>query len=321
MGTFERSVFGTEDPEAIEERFRTAGEATLGTPVTRVAWMVVSVAAVAGLELEDGRTVVARAYQPNVTPRFLNAAIRAQAAARAAGLPAPDPLTPAVVVPWGLVRFETLLADGGIRTFDRGEMDVSAAGLAAQVRAAAGVDPSGLEDHPMASTDDLYPTPHTPIFDCEGTAAGAEWIDEIAVVARAARDADSSRTIVHGDWSARNIRIVDRRLAAIFDWESVGWEAESTGVGIAAATWRSGGEADEPPAPEAAELQAYIAAYERHRGEPFTPVQRRAALGAAVYGYAYIARCEHSLVPHGRESRARARLDRDGAELLALLGG
>src|SRR5205085_1228868 len=126
---FERSVFGTEGRGAIEARLCQAGEAVLGVAVERVAWVVASVAAVAG--------------------------------------------------------------------------------LAAQVRAGRDVDPTGLEEHPMAVTDDLYPTPHTTLFDFEKTAAGAEWIDEIAVVARQARDADADRAIVHADWSARNIRVID----------------------------------------------------------------------------------------------------------------
>jgi hypothetical protein len=319
MGAFELAVFGTEDRAEIDDRLRSACHATLRADVEHVAWLTVSVAAVAGLELRDGTTVVGRAYQPNVTSRFLEAVIRVQTAARRAGLPAPEPLGPPITLPWGLMRFERLLDDAGLRRFDDQELDLSAAALAAQVRAASEVDPAGLEDHPMAPTDRLYPAPHSPIFDFEATAAGAEWIDEIADAARSARDRDTSRAIVHSDWSARNIRIVDGRLTAVFDWESAEWGPETSGVGVAAATWRSVGEAGEPLAPDGAELQRYLAAYERHRGAPFTPVQRRAALGAAVYTYAYTARCEHSLVPEGREGRARARLDRDGAALLAML--
>jgi hypothetical protein len=320
VGAFELDVFGTEDRHTIEDRLRSACTSALGVDVDRVAWLVVSVAAVAGLELHDGRTVVARAYQSNVSVRFLDAAIRVQAAAREAGLPAAEPLTPAVDVPWGLVRFETAIPDEGMRPLTDDELEVSAAGLASQVEAARGVDPSGLEDHPMASTDNLYPTPHTPLFDFVATAAGAEWIDEIAVVAKAARDTDPDRTIVHSDWSARNIRVADGRLTAVFDWESAEWAPESTGVGIAAATWRSNAGAGDDLAPDADELRRYVDAYERHRPAPFAPLQRHAALGAALYAYAYTARCEHSLFPDARVGRARTRLDRDGDQLLALLG-
>ena len=320
MGTFERSVFGTEDETSIDRLFVDAAADVLGLEVRRVAWRVYSVAAVVGLELGDGSVVVARAYQPNVTAAFLDATIRVQDAARVAGLPAAEPLTAATPTAWGLVRFERELPDPGVRGLGDDELDISADGLARQVEAARAVDPRDLDAHPMASTDDLYPIPHSPIFDFEATAAGAEWIDEIAAAARRVRDADTEPSLVHGDWSARNIRVEGGRITAIFDWESVSSEPETWGVGVAATTWRSTGEpGDEAIAPDADDLRRYLAAYEAHRPEPFTESQRRAALGAAVYCLAYSARCEHALRPSGREGRARTRLDLDGAALLALL--
>ena len=84
---------------------------------------------------------------------------------------------------------------------------MSARGLARLVSLKNGIDPAGLGANPMALPDtDLYPSPHSPLFDFERTAAGAQWIDEIAAAARAAMTADDA-LISHGDWSARNIRL------------------------------------------------------------------------------------------------------------------
>jgi len=197
---------------------------------------------------------------------------------------------------------------------------VSAAGLARVAAALRGVDGSGLAGHPMSlPSEDLYPTPHSPLFDFESTHEGAGWIDEIAVAARAARDADPTAPIaVHGDWAARNVRLGRREVMAAYDWDSLLWRPESEAVGIAAATWSALGVTGDPIAPSADEVRHYVAAYEAVRDEPLLPEQRRAAYGSALYGLAYTARCEHAL-DRGAEvhMRARARLRAEGMTLLS----
>lgn len=317
--SLEESVFGTLDPAGIADRM-TALLVDLGAPVAEWHWYVRSVACVAGARLADGREVVARAFQPAVRPAFLEGVIRVQTHLAEAGFPTARPLSGPVVREWGLGRVETLQTDPGARRLGPEAMSTSATGLARLVELAAEVDPTGLELHPMVAGEQLYPTPHSPMFDFERTAAGAEWIDAIAAPAKAAVEADDTCAVSHGDWSARNVRFAGDRIVAVYDFESLEQTTESTALGVAAATWRSLGEGDDPIAPARDEIERYLDLYDEARPHPLTPTQRRAARGMAVYCLAYTARCEHALRPGTRDGRATARLDQDGPELLAMLG-
>jgi hypothetical protein len=314
----EEQVFGTSDPALIADRM-TDLVAELDAPVADWLWYVRSVACVAGARLADGREVVVRAFQPTVRPAFLEGVIRVQSHLADEGFPTARPLSGPLERDWGLGRVETFLADPGARTLGPETMSTSAAGLATLVELAAEVDPSGLELHPMVAGEQLYPTPHSPIFDFARTSAGAEWIDAIAAPAKAAMEADHTRAVSHGDWSARNVRFAGDRIVAVFDFESLERTAESTALGVAAATWRSLGEGDDPIAPAREEIERYLELYERARSGPLTATQRRAARGMAVYALAYTARCEHALWPGIRDGRATARLSQDGPDLLAML--
>jgi len=178
-----------------------------------------------------------------------------------------------------------------------------------------------LAFHPLATpVDGVYPEPHSPLFDFEATRGGAEWIDEIARAAIAARDSDAAAPVVaHTDWSARNVRVWADGVRAIYDLDSLSLVPESTAVGIAAATWDAFGEAGEAVAPAPVEAASWVAAYER-AGRSLSPSQRHAAAGSVLYSLAYTARCEHAVEavsPElGRPRRARDRLERDGADYI-----
>ncbi len=166
----------------------------------------------------------------------------------------------------------------------------------------------------------MYPQPHNPIFDFSLRAEGARWIDRFAAAAKAARAVDDSRpTVVHTDWSARNIRLENGELVVAYDWDSLAEATESVAVGQAAATWRSTGEATDPIAPGSDEVQAYLSAYEVGSHRLFTAEQRQSALAAALWVLAYTARCEYALEASTgkRVERARARLTDDGWSYLS----
>jgi hypothetical protein len=226
-----------------------------------------------------------------------------------------------------MVCAEQVLDDPGRPPHRLGEAELvaSAEGLAALVRVAAelpGDEVVGLAAHPMRTPEgELYPEPHSPLFDFDATAAGAEWIDDLARVALVARDGDETPLVVaHTDWSARNVRLSAAGGRGIYDADSLSLVAESTAVGIAAATWSAIGEAGEPIAPSPEESARWTRAYER-AGRPLSEAQRHATGGAILHALAYTARCEHALeVAHpdlGRPRRARDRLERDGARYIA----
>jgi hypothetical protein len=202
---------------------------------------------------------------------------------------------------------------------------VSATGLAAQVRRSAALGlPSALAEHPLnTAVGSLYPEPHSPLFDFEATAAGAAWIDDLAGRAARLRSSDPTPPVVaHTDWSARNIRLGEERLLAIYDWDSVALTPESTAVGQAAATWCVTSEPDGSIFPALDEVTAYIEDYEAAVGSRLSPVQWRAAGAAVSWVLAYTARCEHSLSATGQarpdQHGARDRLAEDGPSLLEL---
>jgi len=260
--------------------------------------------------------------------------VRAQAITAAAGFPCAMPIAGPLPLGAGLATVESRLPEPPPpgRPADAAARATSAAGLARLVTLlrphAADPDLVALADHPLRERhDQLWGIPHSPLFDfgpATGTAE-ANAIDELARGGQHARDADVgvSPVVIHTDWSLRNIRIDgDARLAAVYDWDSLALIAETTGVGQAAQTWDATGEPGSPVRPDAHAVAAYVQDYERARGEPFTPAQRRAIGGAALYNLGYIARCELALehrypeVEHART--ARDRIAADGDALLHL---
>ena len=315
-GIVEQELFGTTDPATIASMLASLVTEATGVGVSDGLWYQSSVAAVAGVHLDDGRTVVVHAYLGNVTRVFLNGVVRVQSHLVRSGFPSARPLSGPVGSGAVLGRVESFRPDPGPRRFSIDEMAASASGLARLIALAAAVDRSGLDAHPMTiPAKDLYPPPHSPLFDFDATSDGAQWIDEIATAAREQLTAEEP-VIAHGDWSARNVRLDPGGLSCVYDWESVHVIPEASAVGFAAATWRSLGTDDEPLAPTATEIRQYVDRYEVARGYPFTTTARRGAHAAAVYGLAYTARCEHALTPGTTTGRASGRLTNDGLRSL-----
>ena len=122
--------------------------------------------------------------------------------------------------------------------------------------------------------------------------------------------------LMHGDWSAANVRFSQTQLLAVYDWDSLIFAPMSRAVGVAAATWSSSGGSGEPIAPSASEVAEYVREFESVSGR-FSDVERQAAHANALYCLAYTARCEHALgVDGGGRRRARARLLAEGTALL-----
>lgn len=67
-GVVESDVFGTTHPAEIASMLAALVEKAIGVEVSDGIWYQSSVAAVAGLRLDDGRMVVVHAYRHDVTP-------------------------------------------------------------------------------------------------------------------------------------------------------------------------------------------------------------------------------------------------------------
>lgn len=137
----------------------------------------------------------------------------------------------------------------------------------------------------------LWPEPHNVLFDFDTTAAGAEWIDEIARSARERRDTSSGPLVVgHHDWTSKHVRFDGIKATAVYDWDSLSVDFEPVYVGNAAAHFTY----DLGPLPTLDEALLFIHDYERTRSAPFTRDEQAVASAATVYGRAYTARCVHA---------------------------
>jgi hypothetical protein len=321
----ETAIFGPIDAGRVAGWYERVSVAALRSPIRRALFFAASAGCVGGVELGDGRQVVIKAYQPRWSFDLLTAVSSIQQRLAAAGFACPVPEVPPVHFEGVAASIDRLLFDPGMRLLDMNEMSVSAAGLA---EAMSVLRPEHaqwwLDTHAMdRPSGSLYPIPHNPLFDFSVNAEEVAWIDELAAAALVAQDRDDTPPrMLHGDWSARNIRIVDNRLVASYDWDSVGAFPESRGMGIAAATWRSIGEANDPAAPDSNEIDTYLDAYIKSAGGSRSRQWRTAAMGSALYTLAYTARCEHSLEardPRHPPRRARDTLDIDRDGFLAAI--
>jgi hypothetical protein len=328
VGTVDAAVFGTDDPEGIAASVTSFCETHLGVPPVGATLYRASAGCVVGLRLGSDERVVLKAYQARWSGPFLGAVQTVQAHAATAGFPCARPRLAPTALPArpNLAVVESWWPDPGMRA-SRSALarEVSASGLAAQIRIGTGVGaPAALGGHPLESTgENLYPRPHSPLFDFEATAEGAEWIDDLARRAARLRGSDPAPPVVaHTDWSARNIRLDEEELLAVYDWDSVALVPVTTAVGQAAATWCVTAEPDGWEFPPSEEIAAYIEEFEAAAGLRLSPAQWRAAGGAAAWVLAYTARCEHSLAVIGEarpdQHGARDRLAEDGPTLLEL---
>ena len=309
-GGVEEAIFGSTDPETIARLIDDAARRQMGVAVEGGLFSAASSGCVLGLRLADGRSVVLKAYQPRWELTFLRAVQRVQRAVAQRGFPCPTPMAEPVAIGAGWATIESLLPDPGPRLFlDDGSLELSSAGLVRLIDAAARSAHDDLELHPFRiAHGDLYPTPHSPIFDLASTGQGAEWIDEWARRAWSQRDeAPLPLVVAHLDWSARNVRMDPTGLVAVYDWDSVSLVSQAVAAGQASATWRSTGETLDVRAPDAEEIERFLGAFAAARGAPFSALETEVARAAAVWVMAYTARCEHALEQTTLWRRSRAR--------------
>jgi hypothetical protein len=301
----ERSVLGTHDPDRIWAR----ALAVCPDAVECFAYRA-SIGVLFGLRLRDGTRVALKIHGERSDDAYLEAVQRVQAHLLDCGFPCPAPL--------GVRPRATLEAwdDGGTYR-DAHEPEVRrvmAEHLDRLHRLTAALLPlEGLAPAPAPANPPLWPKPHNALFDFESTAAGAEWIDEIARAAKDRRDAAPGRLVIgHGDWTAMHFRFDGLRPTVVYDWDSVKCDYETTFVGFAAATFTYTEHLPVELWPSAAEARAFLEDYEGARGMRFAEAEHRAVQAAAVYSRAYSTRCAHAV---GKDT-AVMRLSEYAAEFL-----
>jgi hypothetical protein len=290
-----RAVLGTDDAASVAELLTAAVEGAAGVPVSGARFYRPGVGIVAGLELADGRAVVAKVHRWRASRARLGAVLVVQRALADAGLPAPRPLAGPVPLGGGWLTVEALVDGDAADGHDPAVRRVMAAELHRFVASAPAT--SGLTswwvDPPAGA---LWPEPHALRFDLAATAAGAGWIDAAAERARARLGAAAAPDVVgHLDWRVENLGFAGDEVVAIYDWDSVGLVPEAVLVGLTSVQhcidWRRG---EPDPLPTLDALDGFVADYGTARGTPFDPAERALVEAGQWWLAAYGARCQHS---------------------------
>jgi hypothetical protein len=297
----EQGLFGTDDADETAALVDRWCRRHLGVPVAGARRWATSVGTVAVVALADGAEVAVKVHQADRSEAFLRGVQAVQRAVVQADVAAPSPLAgPAPIRDGGpLATAETAVADPGL-TDGRaaGAVDAAATTLAVATRATASLPPDLLGVHPQETPPGrLWPRPHSPLFDFEATAAGAEWIDELARAARALLDAapPDRPVLVHHDWCSRNVRVLGGQVVAAYDWDAVSPRSVAAAAGQAAALWPCTGEPDSADASTPGELTVFVEAFATAWGGAFGAVDALLAGAAALYTLCYSARCEHAV--------------------------
>ncbi|HZU13063.1 MAG TPA: hypothetical protein VFB58_09505 [Chloroflexota bacterium] len=299
----ERAIFGTAESAEIAGMIDTFCREELGAAVQQCHVYESSQGAVAGLLLEDGPDVVIKAHPPGAewTRERLAAVTRVQRSLTAAGIPAPPVVAGPAPLGNGWATVEAFVAEGHDRDgHDPTVRAIMARLLADIARLGRDLDVAGIRVGTRAHLErgELWPVPHSAIFDFAATRSGAEWIDALAE--RAAPfllRPPGSRVLGHMDWSIKHFRFSVDRVTVIYDWDSLIVEDEPVIVGQTVPTYPARWDRPVILTPSLADARAFVAEYEAARGRLFTEAERATLGASALYALAYGARCEHAYAP------------------------
>lgn len=302
----ELAIFGTADPVRIAAEFADICAAALNSRPAQTLFYQSSVGAVAGLELEDGRRVVVKAHQPSMTRSRLREIVRHQSTVESKLRLAPKVLAGPLSFGLGMATLEELVDRGAIRDGHdppvRRELASSLLAIVECLSSAyetSELPPGLLLD---GGGKELWPKPHSKLFDFEATTLGAEYIDELAAEARVRMIPAGRGVIAHADWRAEHVRFEGDAPVVGFDWDSVHKGLEPALVGSAAhgfcADWSKQGHVQAPTLEEA---RAFVSEYEAARGRAFSRDERELCAASFVFSVAYTCRCGQSAGVDARE--------------------
>ncbi|HZN28085.1 MAG TPA: hypothetical protein VFB88_01875 [Xanthobacteraceae bacterium] len=249
--------------------------------------------------------VVIKAHQPERSYQSLVEIVRIQSNLAASGVFATEVLAGPLPLGRGLAIVEPFTDLGTKADADRPEIRRALAqGLHTLVRACDPlVETATLPLGWIAGAGEaLWPTPHSKLFDFAATSRGAEWIDEIAALARGRMAPAGRRVIGHGDWRQEHVRFVGDEPVIAFDWDSLCCEYEPALLGAAAHGFRADWSVDgRRQAPTLDEACVFRRDYEAARGQDFSADERRLCGAGFAYMCAYTARCGYAAGGDARE--------------------
>ncbi len=232
-------VFGTTSPQKIASLIDTFCYEELGAPVADFLFYESSVGVVCGIRLADGRRVVVKVHQSSRSLDFLQAVVRVQHYLHSKGYPCTKPLLDPRPLALGIATTDGFIDEGLYQQAYDPTIRRSMAEMLARLihlsripGAIPGVHPACLDLRLPKGV--IWPSPHSKLFDFEATAAGAEWIDEIARQAQEIKLHGAGQLVIgHTDWGVKHFRFLDKKVRVIYDWDSLAFEKEPIIVGHA----------------------------------------------------------------------------------------
>ena len=304
----ELAIYESADAYSIAGILNSFCAQNLGSPVAAGLFHQSSIGSVTGVVLGDGRSIVIKAHQPDRSREFLAEVVRVQSHLAKRHTFAMKVIAGLLPVGRGHAVVEAFADIGSKADARRPEIrGALAASLHTIVQACDPlVDSSSLGPVVLGSAgNELWPTPHSKLFDFAATARGAEWIDDLAARAKERMNPVGKIVVGHGDWRAEHVRFLSNKPVVAFDWDSLCREHEPALIGAAAngfcADWSKG---DSRQAPSLDEARAFVRDYEEARGEMFSAEERRLCGACLAYASAYTARCGHAL---GADERDKPR--------------
>src|SRR5215218_8106670 len=255
-------------------------QAFLGSRPVAVLFCVTHLSEVVGVRLADGREVVVK-RRVDESGRA-GRCVTAQRLLAEQGFPCPMPLTDAIVSDGVAVHAERFVGGGEVETKDTPEAAARSGRLLADlVRHLAALD-----------LDPPLPNPEWVRWDSlperQATAEVPAWIEDTGRRVRAKLAACRLPPVLgHSDWEAQNIRWLRGQPLAVHDWDSLAWFPEVALVGAAAGVFANHGQ---PALAPVESSTAFLDAYERVRGERFSPYEHEIAWASSMLVALYDAR-------------------------------
>ena len=225
-----------------------------------------------GVRLADGREVVVK-RRVDESGRAARC-VTAQRVLAERGFPCPMPLTDAIVNDGVAVHAELFVGGGEVETDDTpAAAERSAVLLADLIRRLAVLDLDPPLPNPEWVRWDSPPERQT-------TSKVPAWIEDTSRRAWAKLAGCRLPPVLgHADWEAQNMRWLRGEPLVVHDWDSLAWLPEAALVGVAAGVFASHGKPTLAPVESSA---AFLDAYERARGECFSPYEHEIAWTASI---------------------------------------
>jgi hypothetical protein len=255
-------------PSWVDPWFR----ASLGAEPVETLFIVGYLSEVVGVRLADGREVVVkRRADESGRTRICLAGQRLLAQK---GFPCPMPLTDVTFQSGFAVHAERLIGGGEVETEDTPAAAERSAVLLADLTdrlAAFDLDPP--VPNPEWVRWESLPDQHA-------ASEAPSWIEDTSRRVRAKLGGCRLPSILgHADWEAQNIRWLRGEPLVVHDWDSLAWLPEAVLVGAAAGVFASH---DTPTLAPVESSAAFIDAYQRARGEDFSPDEHEIAWAATI---------------------------------------